>query len=209
MANANTYPGPVSDRPEREAPPGRRGQDAATPYGNNNQGSKIQIYRYVASGKILDVTDLLSFDPKRSKIAFALVEFDDQNKATQRVRHFVDATDMKLLCHDVLTGLFTEFADEKGSGNGDYTEARVLSFKKETKYRQPYVLRIDNGQGEVYGQGQVKMVKVTDTLTLQMPEMEARKMALTVRDYIDQWQIIHFRKRQDAMTVSFSAGQGS
>ena len=169
-----------------------------------NEVTKIQIYRLVAKDKLLDITDLLAFDPKRSKIAFTLVELDENNKAASRVRHYVDADDMKLVCADLLAGTFTSFEDQKGSAHDDYTEARVLSFKKEAKYRQPFVLRIDNGQGEVYGQGQVKMVKATDSLTLQLPEWEARKMALIVLDYIHQWEMIHFRKRQDARTVTFT-----
>jgi len=172
--------------------------------GAGREVTKIQIYRFVAKDKLLDITDLLAFDPKRSKIAFTLVELDESNKASQRVRHYVDADDMKLVCTDLLAGTFTSFEDQKGSAHDDYTEARVLSFKKEAKYRQPFVLRIDNGQGEVYGQGQVKMVKATDSLTLQMPEFEARKMALVVLDYIHQWEMIHFRKRQEARTVTFT-----
>ena len=175
--------------------------------GADNAGrevTKIQIFRFVAKDKILDITDLLAFDPKRSKVAFTLVEFDEHNKATQRVRHYVDADDMKLVCHDLLAGTFTSFEDQKGSVHDDYTEARVLSFKKESKYRQPYILRVDNGQGEVYGQGQVKMLKATDSLTIQMPELEARKLALTVLDYVHQWETIHFRKRQDARTLTFT-----
>lgn len=167
--------------------------------------SKIQIYRFVAKDKIVDICDLLAFDPKRSKLAFTLVEFDGTHKATQRVRHYVDADDFKLVCYDLLAGTFTSFEDHKGSVHDDFTEARVLAFKKETKYRQPYVLRVDNGQGEVFGVGQVKMTKVTDSLTLQMPEADARKMALVVLDYIRQWEMIHFRKRQEARTVSFTA----
>lgn len=166
--------------------------------------TKIQIYRFVAKDKIVDITDLLAFDPKRSKLAFTLVEFDDSRKATQRVKHYVDADDFKLVCHDLLAGTFASFEDHKGSAHDDFTEARTLSFKKETKYRQPYVLRVDNGQGEVFGAGQVKMTKVTDSLTLQMPEAEARKMALIVLDYVHQWELIHFRKRQEARTLSFS-----
>ena len=167
--------------------------------------SKIQIFRFVAKDKILDITDMLAVDPKRSKLAFTLVEFDEHFKATQRVRHYVDTDDLKLVCHDLLAGAFTQFEDQKGSAHDDYTEARVLSLKRETKYRQPYVLRIDNGQGEVYGKGEVKMVKATDSLTIQMPEFDARKMALVVLDYVRQWEMIHFRKRQDARTVTFTA----
>lgn len=178
--------------------------DRTNDNGSGREVSKIQVFRFVAKDKILDICDLLAFDAKRSKLAFTLVEFDDNNKATQRVRHYVDADDFKLVCHDLLAGTFTAFDDQKGSAHDDYTEARVLSFKKEAKYRQPFVLRIDNGQGEVYGQGQVKMVKATDSLTIQMPEFEARKMALVVLDYIHQWEMIHFRKRQEARTVTFT-----
>jgi len=172
--------------------------------GQTREVTKIQIFRFVAKDKIVDICDLMAFDPRRSKLAFTLVEFDDTHKATQRVRHYVDTDDFKLVCHDLLSGTFTSFEDHKGSAHDDYTEARTLSLKKETKYRQPFVLRIDNGQGEVYGTGQVKMVKATDSLTIQMPEFEARKMALVVLDYVQQWEMIHFRKRQDARTVSFT-----
>lgn len=171
---------------------------------NGHEVTKIQIFRFVAKDKILDITDMLTFDPKRSKLAFTLVEFDDHYKATQRVRHYVDTDDFKLVCHDILNGTFAAFEDQKGSAHDDYTEARVLTLKKEAKYRQPYILRIDNGQGEVYGNGQVKMVKATDSLTLQMPEFEARKMALVVLDYVRQWEMLHFRKRQEARTISFT-----
>jgi hypothetical protein len=172
--------------------------------GGNREVTKIQIYRFVAKDKILDITDMLAHDPKRSKLAFTLVEFDEHFKATQRVKHYVDTDDFKLVCHGLLSGQFTAFEDQKGSAHDDYTEARVLSLKRETKYRQPYVLRIDNGQGEVYGTGQVKMVKATDSLTVQMPEFDARKMALVVLDYVREWEMIHFRKRQDARTVTFT-----
>ena len=168
--------------------------------------TKIQIFRFVAKDKILDICDMLAFDPRRSKLSFTLVEFDDAYKATQRVRHYVDSDDFKLVCHDLLGGLFTGFEDQKGGQqpDGDYVEARVLSLKKETKYRLPFILRIDNGQGEVYGSGQVRMVKVTDSLTVQMPEYEARKMAIVVGDYVRQWETINFRKRQAARTLTFS-----
>ena len=177
---------------------------ASTDIGAGREVTKIQIFRFVAKDKILDITDLLAADPKRSKLAFTLVQFDEHFKATTRVRHYVDTDDFKLVCHDLLAGTFAAFEDQKGSAHDDYTEARVLSLKKETKYRQPYVLRIDNGQGETYGQGQVKMVKVQDTLSVQMPEWDARKMALVVTDYVQQWETIHFRKRQEARTVSFT-----
>ena len=80
---------------------------------------------------------MLAFDAKRSKLAFTLVEFDENFKATQRVRHYVDADDLKLVCHDLLAGTFTQFEDQKGSAHDDYTEARVLSFKKRRSTGSP------------------------------------------------------------------------
>ncbi len=177
-------------------------------YPDSFEGTRIQIFRYVAKDLLLDISDLLAYDPKRSKLAVALVEFDEQYRANQRVRHFVDADDCKLLCHDILHGLFTQFKDEKGNERDGRVEARVLTLSKETKYRQPFVLRVDNGDGEIYGSGLVRMVRVTDSLTVQMPEWEARRMALTVLDYVRQWEIIHFRKCQEARTVTFTRGGG-
>ncbi len=75
--------------------------------------------------------------------------------------------------------------------------------KKDYRYRNPYVIKIDNGVGEVVGAGAVKMVKQTDSLAVLLPEFEARKLALTVLDYIHQWETVNFRKRQEARTMTF------
>jgi hypothetical protein len=41
--------------------------------GTAREVTKIQIHRFVAKDKILDITDMLTPDPKRSKVAFTLV----------------------------------------------------------------------------------------------------------------------------------------
>jgi len=81
----------------------------------------------------------------------------------------------------------------------------VMTLRKDVKYRQPYVLKIDNGVGEAMDSGAVKMVNATDSLTLLMPEWDARRMAQTVLDYIRDWETINFRKRQEAQTVILPA----
>ena len=179
--------------------------------------TRVQIYKYVTKEHVLDIGDMLSLEPRRNKIALTLLAFDENYKAGPRVRHYADVPDFKLVCHDILHGTFSEWTDRKGSpalpaasGGGEGgMQARVLTLRKDVKYRQPYVLKIDNGVGETMAGGAVKMVQATESLALLMPEWEARQMAQTVLDYIRDWEIVHFKKRQEAQTVILGAGSGS
>ena len=130
------------------------------------------------------------------------MEFNPETrKAETKVRHYVDSSDFKLVCWDTLNGLLTEWADHKGSPTQEGIQARILTFRRDVKYRQPYILKIDNGEGETFNDGAVKMMKVTGSLTLLMPEFDARRMAQTVLDYIRDWETVNFRRRQEAMTL--------
>jgi len=169
--------------------------------------TRVQIYKYVTKDRVLDISDMLSLDARRNKLAFTLVAFDENYKAQSRVRHFVDVPDFKLVCWDILHGTFAEWTDHKGSVHDDGTQARVLTLRKDAKYRQPYVLKIDNGVGETIGNGAVKMVRATESLTLLMPEWDARRMAQTVLDYVRDWETVNFRKRQEAQTVIIPLGE--
>jgi hypothetical protein len=168
--------------------------------------TRVQIYKYVTKDRVLDISDMLSLDTRRNKLAFTLVAFDENYKAQSRVRHFVDAPDFKLVCWDILHGTFGEWTDHKGSAHEEGMQARVLTLRKDPKYRQPYVLKIDNGVGEAVGNGAVKMVRATDSLTLLMPEWDARRMAQTVLDYVRDWETVNFRRRQEAQTVIIPLG---
>jgi hypothetical protein len=169
--------------------------------------TRVQIYKYVTKDRVLDISDMLSLDTRRNKLAFTLVAFDENYKAQSRVRHFVDAPDFKLVCWDILHGTFGEWTDHKGSAHEEGMQARVLTLRKDPKYRQPYVLKIDNGVGEAVGNGAVKMVRATDSLTLLMPEWDARRMAQTVLDYVRDWETVNFRRRQEAQTVIIPLGE--
>ena len=166
-----------------------------------NALTRVQVYKHMTRDRVLDISEMLSLEPKRSKIAFTLVEFDESHKATVRVKHYADAADFKLVCWDILYGSFDEWADFKGTVDDDGIHARTLTLRKDTKYRQPFVLKIDNGHGETLPGGGIKMVEVRDSLTLLLPEFEARKLAQTVLDYIRDWETVNFRRRQEAMTV--------
>jgi hypothetical protein len=166
-----------------------------------NALTRVQVYKHMTRDRVLDISEMLSLEPRRSKIAFTLVEFDESHKATVRVKHYADATDFKLVCWDILSGSFDEWTDYKGTVYDDGIQARTLSLRRDTKYRQPFVLKIDNGHGEVLAGGAVKMVEVRDSLTLLLSDFEARKLAQSVLDYIRDWETVNFRRRQEAMTV--------
>lgn len=166
-----------------------------------NALTRVQVYKFVTRDRVLDISEMLSLEPRRSKIAFTLVEFDESHKATTRVKHYADASDFKLVCWDILSGGFDEWSDHKGTVYDDGIQARVLSLRRDTKYRQPFVLKIDNGQGETLPGGAVRMAEVRDSLTLLLSDFEARKLAQTVLDYIRDWETVNFRRRQEAMTV--------
>lgn len=167
--------------------------------------TRIQIFRYATRDRLLDITDMLNTEAKRNKIAFTLLEFDEQHKATTRVRHYADVSDFKLVCWDILNGMFAEWTDHKGTPTEEGLQARILTIRKDPKYRQPFVVKIDNGVGEGLPGGAVKMVRATDSLTLLMPEWDARRMAQTVLDYIRDWETINFRKRQEAQSIMLAA----
>ena len=175
--------------------------------------TRVQIYKYVTKDRVLDISDMLSLDARRNKLAFTLVAFDENYKAQSRVRHFVDVPDFKLVCWDILHGAFSEWTDHKGSvqhrggaASDEEPQARVLTLRKDVKYRQPYVLKIDNGVGETVGNGAVKLGRATESLTRLMPEWDARRMAQTVLDYVRDWETVNFRKRQEAQTVIIPLG---
>ncbi|MDQ7839465.1 MAG: hypothetical protein RDU83_00385 [bacterium] len=156
------------------------------------QNRRPQIFRYVTKDKVLDIGDLLDPDPKRCKVRFILLQFGRDFKATTRALHYADADDLEVVCWDILHGTFREWTDHKGSVRDGTCLARVLSLRKDPKYDNPYVLQIRNGPGQVIGQGAVKLVKAEVTLSLLLSEFDARRLCLTVLDYIRAWKQVHF-----------------
>jgi hypothetical protein len=166
--------------------------------------TRVQIYKHVTRDRLLEINDMLSLEPRRSKIAFTLLEFDENYRVATRVRHYADAPDFKLVCWDILNNCFDEWTDHKGTPHEDILQARTMTLRKDSKYRQPFVIKIDNGIGETMPGGAVKMVREIDSLTLLLSERDARRLAQTVLDYIRDWETINFRKRQEAQTVLVS-----
>lgn len=156
------------------------------------QQPRPQIFRYVTKDKVLDVGDLLDAAPKRSKIRFILLHFGPDFKATTRALHYADADDLEAVCWDILQGTFQEWTDHKGSVRDNACHTRVLNLRKDPKYKNPYALEIRNGPGQVIGRGAVKLLKADVSVGLLLPEFDARRLCLTVLDYIRAWKCTHF-----------------
>lgn len=163
--------------------------------------SRVQIAKHVTKERLLILEDMLDDDVRRSKIAVLLMEFDEAYKVRSRVRHFADARDMKLVCWDILHGVFTEWVDYKGGPtDGGATQARILTVRRDYKYNLPYVVKIDNGEGEMQDDKTVRMAGRAHSLTVLLSDWEARRLAQTVYDHIRDWETTHFARRRDAMT---------
>ena len=75
--------------------------------------TRVQIFKYVTRDRVLDISDMLNLEARRSKIAFTLLEYGEDKRATTRVRAFADVSDFKLVCWDILTGGFAAGAGGK------------------------------------------------------------------------------------------------
>ncbi|MGQ9590165.1 MAG: hypothetical protein ACUVYA_07715 [Planctomycetota bacterium] len=190
----------------------------------------FKIFRYVTNKNILDIQDALNVEPRHSKIRLTLVEYDKNFKATVQVRHFADADMFKLVCWDILTRQFPQtfalsdsyqhrgdpksrplarWIEHKGSPVEGGFEARILEvqYLDPQQWKHPYSFRILRGPGEQIGQGAVKMVQVQDEVSMLLPEVEARRMALTVFDYIRAWEMVNLRLRHNAYFAGREAGR--
>ena len=165
--------------------------------------ARVRICQFVTPDRILEVCDLLSLEPRRSRIAVSLSEVSAAAQVRRRVSHVAHASDFKLVCRDILHGTCAEWADEQGGDgvNDDGARASVLTLQRDTEAPRPFLLKIDNGVGEVTGRGAVKMVLATDSITLTIPQWDARRLAQTALDYIHDWETINFRQRQEAQTL--------
>jgi len=158
----------------------------------------VQIFRYATKDKILDFEDWMSLEPKKNKLRVTLLEYGPDNKARCILHHYLDPDAWKVVCWDLLMGRFEKWVDYKGTPDREgEPEARILSLVKDERYRHPYILRLARGKGEVIGAGAVRMVgQPEESLTLLLPEFEAKRLSLACLDYIRAWELIHFRERE-------------
>jgi hypothetical protein len=185
--------------------------------------SRVQIFRHDAREKIFEVNDALSLTPDESKVQFVILEYTrggGVGSSKQQVRHWMDASVAKAVCSAILEGRLESLAgvsaaqlkeakpielysEMKGTNN----ESRILKIRLSPANDKPYQIAIVNGPGEVVGTGIVKPVSGARSadkvdLMVSFTRLELYKMAREVLDYIRDWEVVNFRKRQAARTIT-------
>jgi len=111
--------------------------------------------------------------------------------------------DARVLCFDLAQGRLPEkFVDYKGSPTGREGKplSRVLKIEdRGERARNPIVIEIANGPGEVVGEGAIKPAGEPDAVVaILLSRWQARRLALAVQAYLAAWEVATFRQRTQA-----------
>lgn len=165
-----------------------------------NEQEKRQIFVLKTDKNVFEALDGMNpHDPKTSKIILNLLDY--KREPTVTVSHMVNPDTMKVVAHDILHDRFTEFVEYKGTAqskkrNGK-PEARILKIvKRESdrngeKLRYPFLVQIEVGEGEVIGQGAVKMKRKEESVYMAISELDMKRFAITVLDYVRNVEFLY------------------
>lgn len=145
--------------------------------------TRTRIFSHITRSRWLHLEDSLSI----GKIRFFVGEYKKGQGARATAYHFLDADDARPLFADLSWSKPTDFVDFKGTANGDVPASRVLKVKgpKDGKYW----LEIQNGPGQIIGEGAVKPAGEPEaSISIALSIWEARKMALAVIEYMQAYR---------------------
>ncbi|MCP4536017.1 MAG: hypothetical protein GY832_02625, partial [Chloroflexi bacterium] len=149
------------------------------------QQPRKRLYSHVTRTRFLHLEDALSI----GKIRLFAGEYRKGNGASATAHHFLDLDDARPLLADLSWGKKVEFTDYKGTTNGDGPQSRVLKIKANG---DKIWLEIQNGPGELVGQGAVKPKgKPTAAVSIPLTVWESRKLAHACLAYIRAWETTH------------------
>lgn len=178
-----------------------------------------QVYVYRTSKNLLELLSKLHLaapsvisnfhDAKHSKMQIRLMEYGDE-KPTETVYHYVDATTFKVLAMDILNDAlkngafgkfgFQEFKGSANSGREDgRPESRILNIRYDSSRSEyPYVFSILTGPGHIIGEGAIKpafdLKSPEKKIQVSLSTLEAKKFAMQGLDYIRLWEMCHARE---------------
>lgn len=169
-----------------------------------NAPGRIDIYRHnnEAKDRTMVFSDQLAFASAESKINAWIVAWNAQHEQEATVTYGLRAADAKLLCFDILYGYFTEWTSQDGVRTGDEKIVRTLTIRKDPKYKQPFVVKIDCHETVWASTNEWVKGACRDSLTILLSEREMRRAALALLDYIRDFEVVNFKKRREAMMAS-------
>jgi len=155
-----------------------------------------RIHTEITRSAILHVEDALDI----GKLRLLLFRYQRGKGAEASASHYLDLADARVLCYDLARGRLPEkFVDYKGSPTGREGKplSRVLKIEdRGERARNPIVIEIANGPGEVVGEGAVKPAGEPDVrVAILLSRWQARRLALAVLAHLAAWETVTFRQR--------------
>ena len=155
----------------------------------SEQAERYRIYSHVTRSKWLHVEDALDI----GKVRLFAGDYVKGQGAKATVIHYLDIEDARVLLNDLAWGKSVEYAEFKGTANGGQAVSRVLKVKTNG---DKVWFALENGPGQVIGQGAVKPAGKPDAVVnVPLTTWEARRLALEVLAHLDAWTVITFRER--------------
>lgn len=155
----------------------------------SEQIERFRIHAYLTRTKWLHIEDALDI----GKLRLFAGDYQKGKGAKAVAIHYLDVADTRVLLNDLAWGKAVDFCEFKGTANGGEPISRVL--KVRTNGDKVW-FRLENGPGEVIGQGAVKPKgKPESVVNVPLSVWEARKLAMAVLAHLDAWEVITFRQR--------------
>lgn len=176
----------------------------------SDRRSATQVFVLKTDKRVFEAIDNLDTNSRFSKIKLNLVDYE--KNPSVMVSHSVNPDAMKVVALDILSGNFNGYTEYKGTAQSKRPdgkpEARVLRIQKNdpAKYRIPYAVTIEVGEGEVVGQGAVKMVQREQSVTIFLSEFDLKRFAVSVLDYIRAWEAAQIASRLNAAPAADAVG---
>ena len=153
---------------------------------------RYRLYEYMTRTKWLHVEDALSI----GKLRLFAGSYQRGQGAQMTAFHFIDVADARVLFSDVAQGAPVDYCDFKGTTNSQGPHSRVFKVKS-NGHGDKVWFRLENGPGEVIGQGAVKPKGEPEAVVnIPFEPWEARKLALAVLSYLQASQVVDMMRRQ-------------
>ncbi len=154
------------------------------------EGGRPRIYSEITRSTILHVEDALDI----GKLRLLLFQYERGKGAQAQADHYLDVEDARVLCFDLAQGRLPQpFVDYKGTPHGrdGGLLSRVLKIEdRGERARQPIVIEVSRGPGEVIGEGAIKPAGEPDVrIAILLTRWQARRLALAVASYLQAWEV--------------------
>ena len=148
-----------------------------------------RIYSHVTRSRFLHVEDALEI----GKVRLFAGDYKKGEGAKALAWHFLDIADARVLFSDLAWAKAVDYCEFKGTSNGAEPISRVL--KAKTNGDKTW-FRLENGPGQVIGQGAVKPAGDPEAVVnVPFTIWEARRLAFAALAHLDAWEAATFQER--------------